>query len=375
MKMKYYKRIIGITSLVIVVFVYVVFMQLFITNIDQAEFRSFRSYYLEEPDSLDVVILGASEIVHGYSAVEAYKTAGFTSYPYAFSINSVLLWKYELDEIEKTQHPKLLVIETNGALYSKDSYLYDDYCTNIFTEGIPMSANRIKAAFDMSDKPAERLFPFIRYHYKWKNIRKFPSNTNLMLFRQGHAKLRGEDGFTYRSDYSTDNLYPLDGSKAPILDKAETALYDFLKQCKESSIEKIIFIEYPHITNSENRYARQQRANYAADIIRAEGFDYIDLNSRSDEIGLDIHTDYHDSDHLLASGKIKTTQYLARLIHDKYLNDYKNQSEKNASEWNESVELVEKYYILHDEYLHLGKDNPKTPPRFFENKKTLQNLQ
>ena len=40
-------------------------------------------YYQEEKDSLDVVLLGASEVYTGFSSGLAYDKYGFTSYPFA----------------------------------------------------------------------------------------------------------------------------------------------------------------------------------------------------------------------------------------------------------------------------------------------------
>ena len=104
----YRKRVIAIVLLGISVIAAAAFMQMTVANSDNADYRNLKCFYMEEPDSLDVVVLGASEIVNGYSAAEAYRTEGFTSYPFAISVNSVLLWKYELKEIEKRQTQEVL---------------------------------------------------------------------------------------------------------------------------------------------------------------------------------------------------------------------------------------------------------------------------
>lgn len=355
MKKEYLKRIAGIALMLLTVGVYVWFMQSTVADMNQIETRTVRSFYMEDPDSLDVVVIGASEVANGYSAAEAYRHAGFTSFPMAFSINSVVLWKYELKDIERTQHPKVLVVETNGALYEEDKFVFSDYCRSILLEGMPMSLNRIKAAFALSDDPVERLIPFIKYHYKWPQIRKLENNTNWMLMQQGHSKLRGVLNYAYRDEIDLDTIYPQDGSEEPMNENAEKALAEFLEECKKSSIEHIVFIEYPHIVNEEKLYRRQQRANSARKMISDAGFDYIDLNSQTDEIGLDYTEDFFDTDHLMASGQRKISQYLADILKDRYLDSLKEQSDENRAEWDESADLIEKYYILSDRRL---KKNP-----------------
>ena len=47
--------------------------------------RHIRGFYLEPKNSLDVVLIGASELYTGYCAPRAWKTCGFTSYPLSVS--------------------------------------------------------------------------------------------------------------------------------------------------------------------------------------------------------------------------------------------------------------------------------------------------
>ena len=54
MKKKYIKRIIGIGLLAAVVGVFVWFMQITVTNRDDNDMRSLRSFYMEDRDSLDM---------------------------------------------------------------------------------------------------------------------------------------------------------------------------------------------------------------------------------------------------------------------------------------------------------------------------------
>ena len=358
MRKKYTKRIAGIVLVVLTVVCYVHFMQMTVANMGDPDYRTLKYFYHEKPKSLDVVMMGSSEIAYGYSAAEVYRSEGFTSYPYAFTINPVLLWKYELEDIERTQNPKVLLIETNGALYKEDKYLDEPNCVNILTEAMPMSGNRVRAAFRESDHPMERLVPFIKYHYKWTDLRDIRENTNLMLWRQGHAKLRGAYSMLYRGKIDTRKLRPHDDKCAPLNDRADKALREFLDQCKNSEIEHIVFVEYPHILKDQETYERHQRAKTAEKIIREAGFDYIDLSKNARAEGLDYKTDFFDADHLMATGQRKTSRYLGKVVKERYLSDIREQSEENRKEWEESAVLIDRYYRLYDKYTGEHADDP-----------------
>ncbi len=319
-------------------------MQELLGNDGSNESLTLKSFYLEEPDSLDVVVMGASEVMFDYAAPEVYRTSGYTSFPYAFTINSAPLWKYELKEIERTQDPQLLIVETNGSLYKDDKYIHAAHCVQVLGDNMPLSENKLKFAREMSDNTMETIFPLIKYHYKWDEILSGPVKDRVMVYRDGHSRLRAAQTYLYQTEFSTDYLYPADDLVSDMNKDGEAALREFLEVCKESDIPKIIFVEFPHVLNEEGPYLRHQRVNAAAQIVREAGFDYIDFNLVADEIGLDPAVDFYDPHHMLASGQEKFSKYLGEYIKENYNIEPREQSEKNRLEWDDSVELIDKYY-------------------------------
>ena len=84
MKKIYLKRLVKILSLVLVVAAIVgVSQEYYMTNSSNTAIR-LRGFYREDPKTLDVVVLGASEVYSGFNAPEFYKKTGVTSYPYAY---------------------------------------------------------------------------------------------------------------------------------------------------------------------------------------------------------------------------------------------------------------------------------------------------
>ena len=80
---KYLLRTVKLISLLLIVSLFTLFLQNFVLcHIDHNKLR-IDGFYLEDENSLDVVLTGASELYTGFSPGLAYEKFGFTSYPYA----------------------------------------------------------------------------------------------------------------------------------------------------------------------------------------------------------------------------------------------------------------------------------------------------
>lgn len=374
---KHMKRILGIILMIAAVSgVTYVLQDLVMFRNDVDAFR-IKTFYKEPKDSLDFVLMGSSEIMWGYVAGEAYRTTGLTSFPYAFPVNPVELWKYELPDIERAQHPKVLLIETNGALYTEDKYIHSNFCVETLADNMPLSKNRIKLISDLAHHPLERLFPILKYHYKWPKLRYMKNNRNLMLRKQGYARLRGARSRLYRAEEPPETIRKADGSTADLNPDTNDFLEEFLEEAQNSGIENILFIEYPHVIDNKESYERQQRANRAGEMIRNAGFEYISFMDKMDEIGLDPVEDFSDSDHMNARGQKKISIWLSEFIKDKYNIEPRKQTEKNRVRWEDSAELVDCYYQLFEEYTEAHKDEPYKKAEFImgDNVRTMKELE
>ena len=108
-----------IAFLLIVALVYGALTRLLTVN-NATEQQYIRSFYLEPKNSLDVMILGASETFTDYCAPLAWQHAGFTSYPLAVSAAQGTMYPSMLREATKRQSPAVYVVEVNGFLYTED---------------------------------------------------------------------------------------------------------------------------------------------------------------------------------------------------------------------------------------------------------------
>ena len=62
-------------------------------------------FYQEPEKSLDVVLIGASDIGRAYCAGLAYRDYGIRSYPFVINGDDVHVWKYQLSEVLAHQKP------------------------------------------------------------------------------------------------------------------------------------------------------------------------------------------------------------------------------------------------------------------------------
>ena len=113
-----------IAFLLIVALVYGALTRLLTVN-NATEQQYIRSFYLEPKNSLDVMILGASETFTDYCAPLAWQHAGFTSYPLAVSAAQGTMYPSMLREAAK-KNKNVGIIDWHGYSEGHSEYLNDD---------------------------------------------------------------------------------------------------------------------------------------------------------------------------------------------------------------------------------------------------------
>ena len=134
-----------IAFLLIVALVYGALTRLLTIN-NATEQQYIRSFYLEPKNSLDVMILGASETFTDYCAPLAWQHAGFTSYPLAVSAAQGTLYASMLRESAKRQNPSVYVVEVNGFLYTEaERDELGTAATREWLDTLPLSRSKVQA--------------------------------------------------------------------------------------------------------------------------------------------------------------------------------------------------------------------------------------
>lgn len=310
-----------------------------------------KGFYLEDKDSVDVVFIGSSEVYAGFSSCYAYEKFGFTSYPVATQSNVVQSFKAQIKSAIKEQHPKLIVVEVNGALYGNDENLEKEVNLRNYVDNIPFNSDKAELISEyVTENQLEYYLPIIKYHSVWND---FPKDLkwNLSIMQstvRGHNYLKGAKSKS--QIYTTDaKIYNSklknNDTKKDLTEKSEKYLRDCLEYCKSENIDNIVFVRFPHIVIKKTA-ARFYRGNAIGDIISEYGYDYINFERNFDDTGLDVNTDFYNVDHLNIYGQMKFTEYFGRYIQEKYGISESNLTPSQKEEWDTCV----KYYDAFSKY-------------------------
>lgn len=319
-----------------------------------------KGYYHQPPQALDVVLLGASEVYTGYSAGRAYEKYGFTSYPYATESITAEGTLLALKEIVRTQTPRLILIEPNAYLYKEDKNEYHDGHIRKLLDNVPL--NRNKAAYIDRNVPGEEqreyYAPLIKYHGMWK---EYPRQGKKVLLSVAQDCLNAYPlkGYHTRTEMFQpkekilNNKVLKENKKEKLNPNYEKKLIELLDYCREQQLN-VVFFRTPHLVY-HGTYGRVKRSNRAAELINSYGYDYLNLEKEWDKIGIDLSADFYNYDHLNIYGTVKFTDYLCRILHDRYRIDKRTPEGSARQEWEDASTAFNKLYRYADEWMRAGK--------------------
>ena len=355
-KKLYITRAVKITCFLLAVIISLSLLQTyFLRRLDHNSIR-LNGYYHEKEESLDVVLLGASEIYTSFSAGLAYNKYGFTSYPFATESITAAGTITALKEIVRTQNPKLILIEPNAFLYSNTKNEEKEPHIRKLIDNIPLNSNKIEY-INNNVEPDEKLeyyMPLIKYHRMWRDYPE-PARRVVSTILQdirGRSILKGYRTTTdiYNSDVKKINKRI--GSETgvlPLNQELERKLRELLTYCVEQDLN-VVFVRMPHMVYNKT-YDRVKRSNRAEQIVNGYGFDYLNLERSWDKIGIDIKTDYYNLDHLNIYGTVKMTNYLGNIIQNDYGIGKSELSDSQKENWESAAKSFNQLYRYCDELI------------------------
>lgn len=262
--------------------------------------RSFAAVGAEPRDTLDVLVIGDSESYTSMSPMDLWKQAGITSFDCGQPGQRIQETCFLLKEAFKTQSPKLVILETN-AMFRDPGFL-----TNLSMSII---------------EPVRYYFPVFRYHNLWRQILDGNTNTGRSVFK----------GFEIR-----DKVVPYEGSDQYMKETKDiqqipefvlSYMENIKKLCRDNDAELLLMsAPSPHNYNYKKHNAVEKYAE-------ENDLPYIDLNMKTQEIGIDWKTDSYDKgDHLNLRGARKVTAYMCGYLTENYsLPDHRG--EEGYQEW------------------------------------------
>lgn len=302
----------------------------------------FNAFYEEEENTIDAVYFGTSASNRYFIGPMAYEETGMTVFTMATMGMPLFFVTNLIEEVEKTQSPKLYIIELRWML--KDKELITDAHIRRVTDSMKYSSNRkdaIEKALEFTegaegeisnidDSPLDYYIPIIKYH-----SRLTAKNLSYGDLLPGGIKNKTKGYVT--SPKTLESVPQKSGvytqERDSLSPEAEATLTELLDYCDSRDDVDILFVLSPYAIQEEEN----AKLNTAADMVRERGYDVIDFNTRemTETLGIDWDTDFYNRKHVNFMGAEKYTRYLTDYLSSNYdLEDHRG--EDGYESWDEA---------------------------------------
>ena len=315
--------------LLLIVLVLIVQSRAFKIN-DSRSYQTFKGFYAEPSNSLDMVYIGQSNVYPFWNAPLCWREYGFTTYPLAIGAMPCRSTKYIIEEARKTQPDALYLINLNSFLdvdYDV-SHVHNvvDYMKSSSTKNALLK-DLLENLNEEYDK-LEFIFPIVRFHPGWNEITE-------ITMEYGSNGLKGGSIYTNYLETIEDvsNKLRLTENRVKLPESQIEILDDLMEYIKNNGVE-VLFVVVPQSLQDESLVGE---LNYAVDFVKEKGFDVMDMEHSMEEIGLDLKTDFYNAQHLNVHGSIKFTHYLSEYLKENY--DFKDKREEAGYDsWHTALE-------------------------------------
>ena len=299
----------GIVTLVVVVAVFFVANRILILKSEDG-YDQMRSYYKQTPNTVDVVFVGSSKVYCQIDTGVIWDEYGISSFDLGGSEATTWNSYYFLKEALKTQKPKVIVYDASILACEPDVEFQELRWVKTNNYGMKWNENRIRqlrANTDGAEDFYECLIPFNTMHSRYNDLTEND-------FRDVN------DDISYKGFDFRDAVTPLEetgitsiSGEIQISPKHQEYLLKMIELAKAESVPFVVIVT-PHVLTEESA----KIYNYVERICQENGVEFLNLNQKYDEIGIDFATDYAEELHLNFSGTMKLSKYLGNYVHDKF---------------------------------------------------------
>ena len=292
------------------------------------------SFYKEPKDSIDVVFVGSSHAFLSFSPMNLWDEYGITSYNLSTGCQPIACSYYLMKEAIRTQHPKVIVLETYTTCYSRD-YTNSERVHQAI-DGMPLNFTKMELVNDYLantmtfDKRLEYVFPIILYHGRWKSIKSKDIHPQRTYLRGFVANIRVEP------------------QKRPAIVTDEKNIYEnnliyiekIIQLCNDNNVE-LVMCRAP-IADGTKYEKTCRKVNFVKNYAIENNIPFIDYLDLADDIELDYDTDFLDWQHLNVIGAAKATGYMGQYLSDHYtLTDHRK--DEAFSDWEKDSKSYQKF--------------------------------
>ncbi len=265
----------------------------------------------ERVNTVDFLVIGDSETYTSVSPMEIFNRYGYTGYVSGVPAMKIQDIYSNLDDIYKTQKPKVVLFEAN-AIFRKTGNKFKQIQLTVETW-----VGRISVPFN-----------------KWNNNILDSFDIKYVEMKNEAAKetdfLKGFDYRPVLKAYSGEQWMHISNKKVTIPSINISYLNKIVELCRINGSELIL---YSAPAPKNWTYEKHNAIQYYAD---NNNIEYLDMNLFADKIGMDWSKDSADKgDHLNFNGAQKTTAYIGGYLNENCdLSDHRGDSRYDS--WNKA---------------------------------------
>lgn len=312
--------------------------------------QTFKAFYSEKKDTIDLVYFGTSASNRYFINPKAFHDEGISSFTLATMGMPIFYVPNLIDEVEKTQDPQMYIIELRWVDKEVDQ-LSDAHIRRV-TDNLKLSMNKheaIQKSFDYMDgskgmlgditgNEIEYMVPIIKYHGRLAQENMTPGD-----FRIPSSKNQTKG---YVMSYSTAKqvnqfMARLSDKREPLSDMSEKALNEVLDYCDALPDDKdVLFVLSPYSVKKP----QMPKFNTAMDMVKERGYKVINFNTPQmyEELDIDWDHDFYNSKHVNYLGAEKYTEWLEKYLKDHYdLKDHRQDAAYDS--WEKAYDVYKDY--------------------------------
>lgn len=270
---------------------------------------TFEQFSELDQNSVEVCMLGSSQIIYGISGMQLYEEQGISAYAFGSAVQPTAISYAWLQECAKEQELRLVVLDVSS-LYQKTkaSQWRKALDTMPWSSGKREAIEVYTQAVEDPDPFVSFLIPLIKYHTRWDDLKKKDFDPELDL----QAVYRG---YYMEKRCSPQELSEMTYDQDPYDESLEMVSYQkeyldrIVSYCEEQGIE-LLLVKTPK--EDWNRTMHVQVQEYADEA----GLTFLDFSSLAmfEQLGLDVETDFYDEEHMNLLGAQKLTSWLGTYL-------------------------------------------------------------
>ena len=275
---------------------------------DYRSYQSVAGFYQEAENSLDAVYLGSSNCYAFWNAPAVWNAYGLAIYPFASPSQPFYATEYLMREVRKTQPDAMFIVNVNAV----DADDLDATSIHYLVNYMPDSENKAALTDYLADLLDYSAWDRLEFRFPWLRIREVWMN----VLQEGPLPpLDGLKGASTYENYLSgmediSGQYRPSDQRSELPEALEASISRLLDYCDREGV-RALFVSVPRAEDSETA---QGRINRACDMIRARGYDVLNVSPLTEAMGMDLTRDYYNSKHTNLHGSLKFTRWLCEYL-------------------------------------------------------------